>query len=97
MAGDVFCEYNDDYGAGTTSGFDCALYDAGEYSIILSGCSSGTGDYALNLTECGGTSVCGDGRDIVRGYLPCRVDNLPDGITGTVTQIVGGAAAAIQK
>jgi MYXO-CTERM domain-containing protein len=57
--GAEFCLYNDDYGGVLASGFDCTPFPAGSYSAIVSGFSGSSGDYVLDLTECGG--ACGDG------------------------------------
>jgi MYXO-CTERM domain-containing protein len=57
--GAEFCLYNDDYAGELASGFDCIEFPAGSYSAIVSGFGGNSGDYVLDLTECGG--ACGDG------------------------------------
>jgi MYXO-CTERM domain-containing protein len=74
--GGTFCAYNDDFGGSVASGFDCALYSAGTYSVVVSGFGGATGDYTLNVVECGGGAVCGDG--IVAGDEACDDGNGDD-------------------
>lgn len=52
------CMFNDDYD-GLSSGFDCATFNAGiTYYIIVYGFGGATGDYVLNITECGAPVSC---------------------------------------
>lgn len=54
-----FCMYNDDYADTLSSGFDCTLFSAGvTYYIVVYGFGDATGDYVLNLTECGLPTAC---------------------------------------
>jgi uncharacterized protein (TIGR03382 family) len=64
-AGEVLCRFDDD-GDGLQSALDCAQYDAGSYSIIVSG-SGAVGEYKLHVRDCG--APCGDA--MVNGAEEC--------------------------
>ena len=80
--GDSFCAYDDDGGSSSTSSLDCQLYPAGDYSVIVSGyvgfVSTGTGDYVLNIDECG-TAPPECGNDVVEEGEECDDGNTIDG------------------
>jgi len=50
--GSNFCIFNDDYSSTFQSGFDCQYFDAGTYSVIVSGFNGHTGDFVLHIDEC---------------------------------------------